>query len=95
MPSLPLNGVALWMEWQLDETTALSSGPVSEVRMSETVTVTVILVCQVVVGETVSWDRDSKQGVHLLSSPRAAATLHYTATFVPSEGDFTFKFTVS
>lgn len=78
-PSLPLNGVALWMEWQLDETTALSSGPVSEV----------------VVGETVSWDRDSKQGVHLLSSPRAAATLHYTATFVPSEGDFTFKFTVS
>ena len=77
--SLPLSGVALWMEWQLDAETCVSSGPMAEV----------------VVGQLVSWDMDSKQGVHLLPSPRSASCLSYTATFVPSEGDFSFQFSTT
>ena len=30
-PGFTINGLALWMDWQLDDTTAVSSGPVSEV----------------------------------------------------------------
>jgi len=44
----PLNGVALWMEWSLDEEHVLSGGPTKTVR----------------VGQEVCWDMDSKQGVH-------------------------------
>ena len=47
---------------------------------------------QVVPGERVQWDPDSKQAVHLLPAPVAAVSLSYIVTFHPAEGDFTFQF---
>ena len=75
--SRPVNGVAMWMEWSLDEENVVSGGPVEEVRL----------------GSPISWDMDSKQGVHFLSSSSSdISRLKYTIELVPSEGDFTFKF---
>jgi len=76
--SLALNGVALWMEWSLDESgdNVLSSGPVSSTS----------------VGHKIHWDMDSKQGVSFLTPTQDCTKLKYKVDFVPSEGDFTFKF---
>jgi len=73
-----MNGVALWMEWSLDEETVVSGGPVSEV----------------LVGQNVAWDMDSKQGVHLVKNPAIGSRLHYKIDFIPSEGDLSFKFDI-
>jgi len=77
--NLPMCGVALWMDWQLDEETTVSSGPRTKVLS----------------GSKVCWEPDSKQGVHLLPTPTPAASLSYSAVFDPEEGDFTFTFKVS
>ena len=74
--SRPVNGVALWMEWSLDEDNVVSGGPVEEVR----------------VGSRISWDIDSKQGVYFLTAPPDCSRLKYNIELVPSEGDFTFSF---
>ena len=73
-----LNGVALWMEWSLDEGSdnVLSGGPV----------------IQPTVGSAVKWDMDSKQGVSFFQKYKDCTKLQYHVEFVPSEGDFTFKF---
>jgi len=76
---LPLCGVALWVDWQLDEETTVSSGPRAKVLP----------------GSKVEWEPDSKQGVYLLPAPTPATSLSYSATFDPEEGDFTFAFHVS
>jgi len=72
----PINGVALWMEWCLDEDIVVSSGPLFDVTP----------------GEKVKWDMDSKQGVHLIKNPKNCSNLKYQIEFLPSEGDFCFKF---
>merc|ERR1712181_192294 len=77
--NLPICGVALWMDWQLDEETTVSSGPKAK-GLS---------------GSKVCWEPDSKQGVHLLPAPKSASSLTYSAVFDPEEGDFTFTFKVS
>jgi len=77
--NLPMCGVALWMDWQLDKETTVSSGPRTKVLS----------------GSKVRWEPDSKQGVHLLPAPKSAASLSYMAVFDPEEGDFTFTFKVS
>ena len=74
--SKPLNGVALWMEWSLDEEHVLSGGPTQTVR----------------VGQEVCWDMDSKQGVHFLQPTSDCSKLKFNIEFHPSEGDFIFKF---
>ena len=74
--SKPLNGVALWMEWSLDEEHVLSGGPTQTVR----------------VGQQVCWDMDSKQGVHFLKQTTDCSKLKFNIEFHPSEGDFIFKF---
>ena len=74
--SKPLNGVALWMEWSLDEENVLSGGPTKTVR----------------VGQQVCWDMDSKQGVHFLKQTTDCSQLKFNIEFHPSEGDFIFKF---
>ena len=74
--SKPLNGVALWMEWSLDEEHVLSGGPTQSVE----------------VGGDVQWDMDSKQGVHFLKPTSDCSKLKFDIKFVPSEGDFIFKF---
>ena len=73
-----LNGVALWMEWSLDEggDNVLSGGPVTKP----------------IVGNKVDWDMDSKQGVSFFQKYKNCTKLQYHVEFVPSEGDFTFKF---
>jgi len=76
--SFTMNGVALWMEWSLDEETVVSGGPLEEV----------------VVGQKVLWDMDSKQGVHLVKNPSICSKLRYSIDFVPSEGDLSFKFEI-
>ena len=50
---------------------------------------------KVIPGKKVSWEPDSKQGVHLLPAPKTATSLSYLASFDPEEGDFTFTFKVS
>jgi len=76
--SLTLNGVALWMEWSLDQETVVSGGP------SE----------NVVVGQRVVWDMDSKQGVHLVKNPGVCSKLRYQVDFIPREGDLSFRFDI-
>ena len=48
--NLPMCGVALWMDWQLDEETTVSSGPRTKVLS----------------GSKVCWEPDSKQGNQLI-----------------------------
>ena len=74
--STPVNGVALWMEWSLDDETVVTGGPVSKV----------------VTGEKVQWDMDSKQGVHLVKNPVCCTSMQYKIDFIPREGDMSFKF---
>jgi len=74
---LPLNGVALWMDWQLDSETVVSGGPCTATLP----------------GQPVVWDLDTKQGVHLISNPRLSRKLRYNIQFVPADGDFVFDFT--
>ena len=49
--NLPMCGVALWMDWQLDKETTVSSGPRTKVLS----------------GSKVRWEPDSKQGASLQS----------------------------
>jgi len=76
--SKPLNGLALWMDWDLDQdgTNVLSGGPVQGVNL----------------GHKIVWDMDSKQGVHFFKPTENCSKIIYNITFVPSEGDFNFKF---
>lgn len=74
--SQSLNGVALWMEWSLDEEHVLSGGPTQTVN----------------VGQLVHWDMDSKQGVHFLKPTKDCSSLKFNIEFLPSDGDFIFKF---
>eukprot|EP00090_Calanus_glacialis_P010298 TRINITY_DN18678_c0_g1_i1.p1 TRINITY_DN18678_c0_g1~~TRINITY_DN18678_c0_g1_i1.p1 ORF type:complete len:702 (-),score=219.83 TRINITY_DN18678_c0_g1_i1:21-2126(-) len=76
--SLAVNGVALWMEWSLDQETVVSGGPVGVVE----------------VGKKVAWDMDSKQGVHLVKNPSICSKLRYQINFIPREGDLSFKFDI-
>lgn len=71
-----LNGMALWMEWQLDDHNIVSGGPVTSIT----------------IGHKISWDMDSKQGVYFLPPSSDRTKISYEIEFVPSEGDFTFKF---
>ena len=74
--SKPLNGLALWMDWTLDEEHVLSGGPVQAVQ----------------VGQEVHWDMDSKQGVHFLQPTSDCSKIKFNIKFLPSEGDFVFRF---
>ena len=46
----------------------------------------------ITVGTNISWDTDSKQGVSFLPPSSDCTRINYNIAFVPSEGDFTFKF---
>ncbi len=48
-----LNGIALWVDWQLDENTTVSGGPVTPVTLNQ----------------NVHWDAHSKQAVYFLKNP--------------------------
>ena len=84
-----VNGVALWMSWQLSEEeeedgAVLCTGPVSPVKE----------------GELIEWDMHSKQGVHLLSGcadkkeeeEGSSAFVEARLRFDPREADIGFTF---
>ncbi len=78
-----VNGVALWMVWQLDQETSLCTGPVEQVK----------------VGQMIEWDVHSKQGVHLLANrkrdlARIIEGVEVKTRFDSQEGDVDFKFRV-
>lgn len=51
------NGVALWVEWNNDEKTRFSTGPLSDFKF----------------GELISWKMSERQGVHLIPSSKIVA----------------------
>ncbi|XP_013792349.1 protein arginine N-methyltransferase 7-like, partial [Limulus polyphemus] len=75
------NGIALWVDYELDTDIHLTTGPQ----------------CDICPGHPVEWDMYTKQGVHLLRSPvivkdPSQNTIKYCAVFSPSDGTLTFKF---
>jgi len=76
------NGVALWVDWLLDEETSVSGGPTAPV----------------VVGEDIQWDVHSKQGVYFFQTPVDVAdskrALHYQVNVTPGTYELKFGFSV-
>ena len=78
---LNINGMALWMDFYLDEETKVSGGPVSPVQ----------------VGHGVEWDMDMRQGAHFFKrhvKVDSARAVGYVVNFLPDEGDFSFSFDI-
>ncbi|KAG7187839.1 hypothetical protein KM043_016875 [Ampulex compressa] len=76
------NGIALWVDWQLDMDITVSSGPTNEILP----------------GERISWDRFTRQGVHLfrdISNVTQEDALFYSFSFVPEHGNIDFDFSIS
>ncbi|XP_014475851.1 PREDICTED: protein arginine N-methyltransferase 7 [Dinoponera quadriceps] len=73
------NGVALWVDWQLDTETSVSCGPIGKI----------------VPGEQVSWDPYTRQGVHLfrkICDVNKGSALSWSFTFIPQHGEVEFNF---
>lgn len=75
-----LNGVALWIDWQLDEANTVSGGPIAPVS----------------VGHYIGWDMHSKQAVYFLKtcklSDEGKRVLNYYVEFVPETYDVRLEF---
>ncbi|XP_071086920.1 protein arginine N-methyltransferase 7-like [Haliotis cracherodii] len=74
-----LNGVAVWTEYEFGEEGTVTTGPRTSLR----------------VGENVDWDYYTRQGVHLLKTPRtvsAGHTIVLHVQFDPKTGEFDFSF---
>ena len=78
------NGIAVWMDFHLDEENSISTGLTSPAKP----------------GEKLNWDFYSRQGVHLFKEPIAinagknSDTLSYKIKFDPKTGEFDFAFNV-
>lgn len=70
------NGIALWVEWHLDDTpkSIINSGPVAPIE----------------IGQKVKWDMYTRQGVVLFPN-KTAKTIDYTFTFDFGEGNISFE----
>eukprot|EP00057_Strongylocentrotus_purpuratus_P017614 XP_011672088.1 PREDICTED: protein arginine N-methyltransferase 7 [Strongylocentrotus purpuratus] len=78
------HGIALWMEYDLDETTTISTGLQEDITGSGD-------------GRLV-WDMHSKQGVHFIKSNpevKEDESLNFEVTFNPSSGNLHFNFEVN
>ncbi|XP_051157383.1 protein arginine N-methyltransferase 7 [Leptopilina boulardi] len=76
------NGIALWIDWKLDDDVIISSGPQESIKS----------------GAQVIWDPHTKQGVHLLKnikSVKSKDTLSWSFDFKPNEGLMKFEFHVN
>jgi len=76
-----LNGVALWVDWQLDEHSVVSGGPICPPELSK----------------KIQWDMHSKQAVYFLRevvslAPANQDVLYYQADFDATTFDFKFHF---
>ncbi|EGI67279.1 Protein arginine N-methyltransferase 7 [Acromyrmex echinatior] len=75
------NGIAIWVDWQLDSDLSVSCGPIEEIVPSK----------------RVSWDPYTRQGVHLfrtVSNVTKKSTLSWSFTFLPQNGEVEFKFNI-
>ncbi|XP_017887941.1 protein arginine N-methyltransferase 7 isoform X1 [Ceratina calcarata] len=75
------NGVALWIDWQLDSEISVSSGPTAEVKP----------------GERISWDPFTRQGVILfrdITDVTEESIISWSFSFVPQHGNIKFDFRV-
>ncbi|XP_028047050.1 protein arginine N-methyltransferase 7 isoform X2 [Monomorium pharaonis] len=75
------NGVAIWVDWQLDSDLSISCGPIEEI----------------VPGKRISWDPYTRQGVHLfrgVSNVTKESTLSWSFIFVPQNGEVEFEFNI-
>ncbi|XP_043471337.1 protein arginine N-methyltransferase 7 isoform X2 [Leptopilina heterotoma] len=76
------NGIALWIDWKLDNDIIISSGPQEIIKP----------------GEPIIWDQHIKQGVHLLKNTKIVKskdTLSWSFDFKPKEGFMKFEFHVN
>lgn len=78
-----LNGVALWIDWQLDENTTISGGPTLPVTL----------------GQNIQWDVHSKQAVYFIKQPISLSdssekVLNYQISFVPDTHELKLHFSV-
>ena len=76
-----LNGVALWIDWQLDEANTVSGGPVAPVT----------------IGHNIAWDVHSKQAMYFFKRPFGLSdekkqVLSYNIEFVPETYDVRVEF---
>lgn len=76
------NGVAIWVDWQLDLDLSVSCGPIEEVTP----------------GKRMSWDPYTRQGVHLFHKisdvMKGRNVLSWSFTFVPQHGEVDFDFRI-
>ena len=77
------NGIALWMDWQLDECTSIGGGPTLPVT----------------IGQNVHWDMHSKQAVYFLNRPVNLSdgdkkVLKYQISLVPETYELKFNFSI-
>ena len=75
------NGIAIWVDWQLDSDLSVSCGPIEEIVPSK----------------RISWDPYTRQGVHLfrtVSNVTKKSTLSWSFTFLPQNGEVEFKFNI-
>ncbi|XP_047371347.1 protein arginine N-methyltransferase 7 isoform X2 [Vespa velutina] len=76
------NGVALWVDWQLDSEISVSCGPTQEI----------------VPGKRISWDRFTRQGVHIFRNIKNVSCtdiLSWSFVFVPQHGTVEFQFKIN
>jgi hypothetical protein len=69
------NGIALWMEWQFNGRTVITTGPTQDI----------------IVGSKVNWDRHSRQGVFFTGSHPWSGSFSYKVAFKRKGLHFTFK----
>nr|XP_034196568.1 protein arginine N-methyltransferase 7 isoform X1 [Osmia lignaria] len=75
------NGVALWVDWDLDSEITVSSGPTAKIQP----------------GKRISWDPFTRQGVHLfrdISNVTQQNMLLWSFNFIPQHGNIKFEFRV-
>ena len=73
------NGVAIWVDWHLDDDIIISSGPTEEI----------------IPGARIAWDPYTRQGVHLLQDITEVTNKNVFLSsfkFDPKEGDMQFYF---
>lgn len=73
------NGIAIWVDWHLDDDIVVSTGPTKKIT----------------VGERVLWDFHTRQGVHLLPDLKEVTSksiLTSSFKFDPKEGTMQFYF---
>lgn len=75
------NGVALWIDWQLNSEITVSSGPTVKVQP----------------GERISWDPFTRQGVHLfkdITHVTQHSIISWSFNFAPQSGNIKYDFRI-